>query len=143
MHVEWMMALAIAVGVVGLIQFVKGLAKGVATWIWALASIIACIAFAFLIGATEAPAISIGEMVVLALVSLAISQLGYEVIVQGVPALVKGLLNIISGNPGVQGPMGAQGPAGAQGPTGPTGAQGPVGAASVVTPVVTPVVPPA
>jgi hypothetical protein len=164
MHVEWMMALAIAVGVVGLIQWVKGLLKTVPTWIWAVISVVACVIFAFLIGATEAPAISIGEMIILALLAIAISQLGYEVIVQGIPALVQGLLNIISGTPGIAGPQGKQGApgvsgvqgaagiagvqgsagaAGAQGPTGPTGAQGPVGAASVVTPVVTPVVPPA
>jgi len=149
MKVEWMMALAIAVGVVGLIQFIKGIVKAkVPTWFWSVVSVTACVVFAFLIGGTENPVLSIGEMIILALLALAISQLGYEVIVQGIPALVQGLLNIVSGTPGIAGPQGAQGKVGAvgaqgaTGPTGPTGAQGAVGV-TVVSPVPVTVVPPA
>ena len=134
MRIEWMMALAIAIGVVGLIQLIKGIVKAkVPTWFWSVVSVASCVVFAFLIGGTEAPPISIGEMIVLALLAIAISQLGYEVIVQGIHALVQGLLNIVSGMPGITGPQGPQGVVGAigaqgaTGPTGPTGAQGAAG----------------
>jgi hypothetical protein len=135
MKIEWIAALAIAVIVVGLIQWVKGLVKStVPKWLWALVSILSCILLGFLIGGTEDPTISLGSIILLAGLAAAFSQLGYEVIVQGIPALVQGLLNIISGQPGIvgpQGPQGSVGAAGAQGatgPTGPTGAQGAAGA---------------
>jgi hypothetical protein len=130
MKIEWVAALAIAVIVVGLIQWVKGIVKAkVPTWFWALVSIVACIVLGFLVGGTQDPEISLGAMILLAGLAAAFSQLGYEVIVQGVPALVQGLLNIVSGKPGITGPQGAAGPMGAAGASGVTGPAGAAGAA--------------
>lgn len=72
---DWTKVAEIAVAVVGLIEWVKGLIPKAPTWVWAVASGFGCLGIA-------AAAIYLPAWVLLGLVALAVSQLGYEAIVQ-------------------------------------------------------------
>lgn len=72
---NWGDVLAIAVAVVGLIQWFKGLLKKVPSWVWAIMSVVGCFAVAAVV-------FYLPPWVLLGLVALAVSQLGYEVIVK-------------------------------------------------------------
>jgi len=72
---DWTKVLEIAVAVVGLIQWFKGLFSKAPTWVWAVASAVGCMGIAVAV-------IYLPPWVLLGLVALAVSQLGYEGILQ-------------------------------------------------------------
>ena len=72
---DWTKILEIAVAVVGLIQWFKGLFSKLPTWVWAVASAVGCMG-------VSAVVIYLPPWVLMGLVALAVSQLGYETIVQ-------------------------------------------------------------
>ncbi len=72
---DWAKIIPIAVAVVGLLQWLKGLLPKAPTWVWAAASAVGCLGIA-------AAVVYLPSWVLLGLVALAVSQLGYEIIVQ-------------------------------------------------------------
>jgi hypothetical protein len=80
---DWTKVAEIAVAVVGLIQWVKGLLPKAPTWVWAVASAVGCLGIA-------AAVIYLPPWVLLGLVALAVSQLGYETIVKLILSKVPG-----------------------------------------------------
>lgn len=72
---DWSVVAQIAVAIVGLIQWFKGLFKKAPTWVWAVASALGCMGIA-------AAVVYLPPWVLLGLVALAVSQLGYEAIVK-------------------------------------------------------------
>ena len=72
---DWGKVLIVAVAVVGLLQWLKGLLPGAPAWAWAAASAARCVAIA-------AATAYLPDWMLLGLVALAASQIGYEVIVQ-------------------------------------------------------------
>jgi hypothetical protein len=81
---DWIQVIAVAVSVVGLLQWLKGLLPNVKPWVWAAAaaggSLILAAAFHYL------PA-----FVQVGVLALAVSQLAYETIVQLVKSKISGL----------------------------------------------------
>jgi len=72
---NWEQIISIAVAVVGIIQWFKGMFAKLPTWVWAVASAVGCLGIA-------AAVMYLPSWVLLGLVALAVSQLGYETIVQ-------------------------------------------------------------
>lgn len=72
---EWGNIIAIAVAVVGLIQWLKGLFAKLPGWVWAVASAFGCLGVAAVV-------FYLPPWVLMGLVALAVAQLGYETIVQ-------------------------------------------------------------
>ena len=93
MRIEWMMAVAIAIGVVGVIQWLKGVWKTAPAVLWAVVSPVACFLLALFFWFTGN--LDFAEMMVLGILAVAIAQLAYEVIVQGVPGLVAAVMKMI------------------------------------------------
>jgi len=95
-HVDWIGALAVAIIVVGVIQYLKGLfPKETNTTVWAVVSGVVCLGVAaaeWLSGASN-----LGSAIILGGLAIAISQLAYEVIVQGVPNLAIAVLQSVAG----------------------------------------------
>jgi len=81
---DWKEMVCVAVAVVGILQWLKGLLPAVKPWVWAAASVVGCLglaaAFAYL------PA-----FVRVGVVALALAQLGYETIVQLVKRKIESL----------------------------------------------------
>lgn len=77
----WVLVLAIAVGAVGLIQYVKGLISKAPTWVWAASLPVICIAGSILL--TPWP-----WCVLVAVLAITLGQLGYETLVQGILAAI-------------------------------------------------------
>lgn len=95
MHVDWIGALAIAIIVVGVIQYLKlFFPKETNTKVWAIINVIVCFGVAFSVW--RAGQGNLAETIILGGLALAISQLAYEVIVQGVPSLVQAVLSSIA-----------------------------------------------
>ena len=67
----------IVFSVVGIIQFLKGFLTVKQTWVWALVQIVLCFAFA-------AVWQMLPSWVSTAIVSLSVSQIGYETVVQSI-----------------------------------------------------------
>ena len=98
MHVDWQGALAIAVIVVGVIQYLKlFFPKETNTKVWAGINIVLCFGIAAAIWQASSGSVSLVEAIILGGLALAISQLAYEVIVQGVPNLVSAVLQSVAG----------------------------------------------
>jgi hypothetical protein len=72
---DWKIIVSVAVAVVGLLQWIKGLLPKAPTWVWAVASAIGCIGAA-------AATFYLPGWVLLGMVALAVTQLGYETIVK-------------------------------------------------------------
>lgn len=72
---EWGNVVSVAVAVVGLLQWFKGLFSKLPGWVWALASAVGCMGVA-------AAVFYLPPWVLMGLVALAVAQLGYETIVQ-------------------------------------------------------------
>lgn len=72
---DWGKILEISVAIVGILQWLKGLLPKAPTWVWALASAVGCLGLA-------AAVIYLPPWVLLGVVALAVSQLGYEAILQ-------------------------------------------------------------
>ncbi len=86
--IPWGTIILIAIAAVGIVQWLKGAFKKAPTWIWAIASALLCIGLA-------AASTYISPWILYAAVALSFAQLCYEIIVQGIPELVK---RMISGN---------------------------------------------
>lgn len=84
---DWKQILAIAVAVVGIIQWFKGLFSKLPTWVWAVASAVGCLGVA-------AVTIYLPPWVLLGLVALAVSQLGYETIVKLILAKIDSIATL-------------------------------------------------
>jgi hypothetical protein len=110
MHVDWIGALAVAIIVVGIIQYLKGLfPKETKSWVWATVNAAGCLGVALAEWLSKTT--DLGSAIILGGLAIAISQLAYEVIVQGVPNLVSAVLQSVAGSvPAVAPP-----PAAAQG----------------------------
>jgi hypothetical protein len=76
-QMNWEVALYIAFSTVGIIQYLKGIAKAEKTIIWATMQPILCILLAFLY-------LKCPEWVSIGVLAFALSQLGYETIVQAI-----------------------------------------------------------
>lgn len=72
---EWGNVVSVAVAVVGLIQWLKGLLTKAPSWVWAVASAVGCMGVAAVV-------FYLPPWVLMGLVALAVAQLGYETIVQ-------------------------------------------------------------
>ena len=72
---DWTKVTEIAVAVVGLLEWVKGLLPKAPTWVWALVSAAGCLGIA-------AASFYLPAWVLIGLVALAVAQLGYQSIVQ-------------------------------------------------------------
>jgi len=72
---DWTKVVEIAVAVVGIIQWFKGLFAKLPTWVWAVASAVGCLGLA-------AVTFYLPPWVLLGLVALALAQLGYEAILK-------------------------------------------------------------
>jgi hypothetical protein len=95
MHIDWIGALALAIIVVGVIQYLKlFFPKETNTKVWAVINVVVCFGVSFAIW--KAGAGSLVDAIFLGGLALAISQLAYEVIVQGVPSLVQAVLSSIA-----------------------------------------------
>jgi hypothetical protein len=95
MHVDWIGALAIAIIVVGVIQYLKGIAKNWPSWVWATINAAGCLGVA--LAECLSGSCNLGSAIILGGLAIAISQLAYEVIVQGVPQLVQAVLSSVGG----------------------------------------------
>ena len=73
---EWLSG---AVAVLGLVQYLKGLAKKLPSWTWGVISIVLCVAWGFT-----------SEKFHLAWGTLSITQLGYETLYQPILAKIRG-----------------------------------------------------
>jgi hypothetical protein len=89
MQIQWFLILAVAFTVVGMIQFAKGFAKGLPSWFWGLMLPAGCVGVA-------AAFLYLPPFVMVALLAMGLSQLGYENIVQ----LVKQWIQKSTGLPG-------------------------------------------
>jgi hypothetical protein len=87
--IPWGTIILIAIAAVGLVQWLKGAFKKAPSWIWAIASAILCIGLA-------AGTFYVSAWILYAAVALSFAQLCYEIIVQGIPEIVK---RLISGQP--------------------------------------------
>jgi len=76
-QMNWEVALYIAFSTVGIIQYLKGIAKAEKTIIWATMQPILCILLAFLY-------LKCPEWVSIGVLAFALSQLGYETIIQAI-----------------------------------------------------------
>ena len=85
MQIDWGFIILVAIATVGLVQWIKGLLPKAPRWIWAIAAV-------FLAFGLSAMATYIDRWVLLAAAALAAAQLCYELIVQAIPQLVKGIL---------------------------------------------------
>ena len=83
--IPWSTIILIAIAIVGIVQWLKGAVKKAPSWIWAAASVLLC-------GGLSAAAAFVGPWVLYAAVALSFAQLCYEIIVQGIPAIVKKLI---------------------------------------------------
>ena len=72
---DWGNVISVAVAVVGLIQWFKGLFAKLPSWVWAIASALGCMGVAAVV-------FYLPPWVLMGLVALAVAQLGYETIVQ-------------------------------------------------------------
>jgi hypothetical protein len=72
---DWGNVVSVAVAVVGLLQWFKGLFKKAPAWMWAVASAVGCMGVA-------ATVFYLPPWVLMGLVALAVAQLGYETIVK-------------------------------------------------------------
>ena len=72
---DWGNVVSVAVAVVGLLQWFKGLFKKAPAWVWAAASAVGCLGVA-------AAVFYLPPWVLMGLVALAVAQLGYETIIQ-------------------------------------------------------------
>lgn len=72
---DWTKILEIAVAVVGILEWVKGLLPKAPTWIWAAASAVGCVGVA-------AASFYLPPWFMLGLMALAVAQLSYQSIVQ-------------------------------------------------------------
>jgi hypothetical protein len=84
---------AIAVMVVGLIEWVKGWWKRIPAWFPSVASPVYCL----VLGQVVAPLVLVGTLtwvwgIVLSLMGLAVTELCYQVIVQSIPQLLSNLV---------------------------------------------------
>jgi hypothetical protein len=75
MHIDWTLVAYIALTSVGVIQFAKGLAPYAPWWVWAISLAAASIG----LGAVAA---YLPPWVAMAILGLAVAQIGYETIVQ-------------------------------------------------------------
>jgi len=80
---NWEQIGAIAIAVVGLIQWFKGLFSKLPTWVWAVASAVGCLGVAAVV-------IYLPPWVLMGLVALAVAQLGYETIVKFILSKIPG-----------------------------------------------------
>jgi hypothetical protein len=129
--IPWVLALAIAIGVVGGLERLKGLSptiKGLPAWFFGILSALLFVVLSVAIGL--AFSLNLGSILILILLSVAIGELGYAIIVKAFPGFVQGLLNIIVGTPGIAGEQGPPGVQGVQGQQGLPGAQGSQGIAA-------------
>jgi len=95
MHVDWIGALALAIIVVGVIQYLKlFFPKETNTKVWAVINVVVC--FGVAVAIWRASSGGLVDAILLGGLALAISQLAYEVIVQGVPSLVQAVLSSIA-----------------------------------------------
>ena len=84
---DWKTALLGAVGVVGMIQWVKGFCKDAPTWVWGVASAAIC----FGLSAVVVFVPKFSQWVLLGGAMLACCQLGYETIVKLLLAKINSL----------------------------------------------------
>ncbi len=91
---------AIAVMVVGVIEWFKGWWKKIPQWFPSVASPVFCL----VLGQVVAPLVLLGTLtwvwgIVLSLMGLAVTELCYQIIVQSIPQVLQGVLSNISGQP--------------------------------------------
>lgn len=86
----------VAIAVVGNVQFLKGAFKKAPSWVWSIAAVVLCVGYVAL-------AALVGAWMLYASVALAIVQMGYEILLQGVPMLIKKLLGLQDQQPSGQG----------------------------------------
>jgi hypothetical protein len=72
---DWTKVVEIAVAVVGIIEWFKGLFKKAPTWVWAVAAVVGCLGM-------SAVAFYLPPFVLFGIVVLAVVTLGYELLVQ-------------------------------------------------------------
>jgi hypothetical protein len=77
----------IMVATVGLVQWLKGLFKKAPSWVWSITAVLLSFGFSFIGGLSLD--LFIGVCVLLGAVSLAISQLCYEIIIQAIPHIAQ------------------------------------------------------
>ena len=81
----------IMVATVGLVQWLKGLLKVVPSWVWSIAAVLLSFGLAFIGGITMD--FKIGICALLGAISLALSQLCYEIIIQAIPHIAQKALD--------------------------------------------------
>jgi hypothetical protein len=80
---DWVNVISIAVAVVGLIQWFKGLLKKAPAWVWAVASAVGCLGVAAVV-------FYLPPWVLMGLLALSLAQLGYETIVKFILSKIPG-----------------------------------------------------
>mgnify|MGYP001174068567 CR=1 FL=1 len=90
MEIDWGFIVLVAIATVGLVQWLKGILPKAPTWIWAIAAVVLCFGLAAL-------GTLVSRWILLAAVALAAAQLCYELILQGIPKIVGGVLNSTPG----------------------------------------------
>jgi len=89
---------AIAVMVVGIMEWIKGWWKKIPQWFPSVASPVFCL----ILGQVVAPLVLLGSLtwvwgIVLSLMGLAVTELCYQIIVQSIPQIVAGAVSKVSG----------------------------------------------
>lgn len=80
---DWVKIIEIAVAVVGIIQWFKGLLTKAPAWVWSVVSAVGCLGVA-------AAAFYLPPWVLHGLMALAVAQLGYETLVQFIKSKIPG-----------------------------------------------------
>jgi hypothetical protein len=80
---DWVNVISIAVAVVGLIQWFKGLFAKLPGWVWAVASAAGCMGVAAVV-------FYLPPWVLMGLLALSLAQLGYETIVKFILSKIPG-----------------------------------------------------
>ena len=83
--IPWNTIALTALATVGIVQWLKGALKNVPTWVWAIAAAVLCAGLA-------AATYYISAWILYGAVALSFTQLGYEIIVQGIPEIIKRLM---------------------------------------------------
>lgn len=85
MQVDWGLIVLIGIGVVGVLQWIKARAPNTPSWIWWVVAPVLALGLS-LSAHLASPWIVVG------IAGLALAQLGYEAIVEGVPTLIKSII---------------------------------------------------
>lgn len=77
MNVDWEVVLSAAFGAIGVLEYIKGFYKGSPSYVWRILQPVLCLGFA-------AVAAFLPAWVMTGILALALSQVGYELILDGV-----------------------------------------------------------